>query len=127
MVRSNRIKEFKFTTSDLIADASGNIETYSERPLNGTIQKVIFEAGNYTATGSLYVNISGGVSEPVWQKINNVNADSVAYPTVYTEDNEATTGSPDSFTQRVINSTVQIVASGLGSGKSGLGLTVYYI
>jgi hypothetical protein len=127
MVRSNRIKEFKFTTADLVADASGNIETYSENPLNGTIQKVVFEAGNYTATGSLYVNVSGAVIEPVWQKINGVNADSIAYPTIYTENNEGTTGSPDSFTQRVVNSTIQIVASGLGNGKSGLGLTVYYI
>mgnify|MGYP003133304419 CR=1 FL=1 len=127
MVRENRIKNFTFSVGSLTTDAAGQINVYSDYPLNGTIKKIGFEAGNYTATGSIFISISGVVSEPVWEKINNVNADSIAYPIIYTEDKTGTTGSPDAYTSRVINSTIRIQSSGCGSGKSGLGLSVYYI
>ena len=127
MVRENRIKNISFPVGSLTASSAGRFNVYSEQPFNGVIKKIQFEAGNYGANGSIFVNISGGVSEQILLKKGGTNADFTSYPLVYGVDNVNATGSPSMFTEYVGQSTIQLIGSGLGATKSGLGLTVYYI
>ena len=127
MVRETRIKNYTFSVGSLTSASNGRLDAYSERPLNGTIQKVSFGAGDYSANGSITVTISGAVSEPVWEKIGTVNADSLQYVSVFPVDNLGATGSPDTMVQRVINSTIRIQLSGCGDTKTASGLTIFYI
>jgi len=126
MVRDSRIKNYTFSIANLTANASGTLSVYSDHPLNGTIHKIIYHNGNYAANGSLSVNISGAVEETVWYYKNAV-ANQTAYPVVFGVDVNNVTGSPAAVMPRTINSTLRIVASGVGAAASGLGLTVYYI
>ena len=126
-MRENRIKSINFPIGSLTSSAGGIIDVYSEQPFNGTIKKIQFQAGNWAAAGSVWVNISGAVAEQIWFKKTAVNADSTVYPLVFGTDSTNATGSPAMFTEMVNNSKIGIIASGLGGGKSGLGLTIYYI
>lgn len=126
MVRPNRIKTYKFQPNELTSDSNGNLSVYSDRPINGTIHKIVFEAGNYTSTGSLWTFVSGTSNEQIYLK-KGVSSNFVAYPFVYTEDLSSATGSPYAFNYRVAQDHLCIAGSGLGNGKSGLGLTIHYI
>lgn len=135
MVRDLRIKSTIFTPADLTSDSDGNLDVFSTRPLNGTIQKLQWEGGNSTATGSLYITISGTVSEDIittfrsGTQFGNVAGNFTKYPV--TQVVEQALGSnvavTDAGKQTVINSLVRIQGSGLGNAKSGLGFTVFYI
>tara|TARA_Y100000310_G_scaffold285517_1_gene309043 strand:+ start:4460 stop:4846 length:387 start_codon:yes stop_codon:yes gene_type:complete len=128
MVRETRIKNYTFSVGSLTSASNGRLDAYSERPLNGTIQKVGFGAGDFAANGSIIVTISGAVSEQIWKKIGGANADSMDYLAVYPVDSLGATGSPDGgMVQRVINSTVRVTLSGCGDTKTASGLTIFYI
>ena len=61
MVRSNRVK-FEYITGSpsLYGDATtGKVDIYIPQALNGLIQSVYFQAGNYEAAGSLTISVSG--------------------------------------------------------------------
>ena len=61
MVRENRIKYYKFEGSPtLYGDAAtGQVDVYSENPINGRIQSIYFEGGNWDPAGSLTISVSG--------------------------------------------------------------------
>lgn len=138
MVRPNRIKDYFFTTgsspqSNLVATAGGIVNTYSNFSVNGAIQKIVFIPGNYTATGSLQVQVSG-TNELILNIISGTNAmvgsqtnPVILYPFIYNVDSSNTTGSPQTYTNRVINAPLQLIGSGLGNGTSGLGVFIHYI
>lgn len=127
MVRENRIKKITFGVNDLTTTGS-NLEVYSEAPINGIIQRIDFEAGNWAATGSLWISISGGTQEQIWYKKGGLDINEIVYPGVFGVNNVNATGSPTSFTQRVVGGDIiQVSASGISTGKSGLGLTINYI
>lgn len=127
MVRPNRIKEYTFSPGSLTSTAGGTLSSFSDHSINGTIQKIYFDAGNHTATGSIFIFTSGANAEQIWLKKDNLDTDQLVYPFVYAVDNTNTTGSPQAFTQRVINGPLRVLGSGLGASKSGLGLTVFYV
>lgn len=132
MVRENRIKTYRFTAGSLAAPATGRFDIYTAYPLNGTVQKISFLGGNYTATGSFLVTISG-TQETILNFTSgttqgNVAAKSHVYTHVFTHNENGVTGSPTIATQRVIGGEiVRVTASGLGNGTSGLGLEISYI
>lgn len=131
MVRDLRIKEFRFESTDLTASAAGRFDSFSNRPLNGTVQKIELLGGNFAATGSIQITISG-TGEIIMDLVSGTSQGNVAdgtqiYPHVYTFDNSVTTGSPSSATQRTMHDLIRVVGSGLGNAKSGLGLNIIYI
>lgn len=131
MVRDNRIKSYRFTVSELTS-AAGNLDIYTQHAVNGTLQKIEFLGGNYTATGSLLLSTSG-TTEGIFNFTSgtvqgNVAQASFAHPIVYATDLNGVAGSPQTFVQRVIGGEIlRIIGSGLGTGKSGLGLNIIYI
>jgi hypothetical protein len=126
MVRANRIKEYRFSIGSLTADSNGRMDVYSDHTINGTIQKVEFLGGNYTATGSIFVYASG-TNEQIWYYSGACATAATVYPFVYPTNNANITGSPQVGAKRVITQPLRIVGSGLTASKSGLGLNVYYI
>lgn len=126
-MRPNRIKEYMFSIGSLTADANGRFEIFSDCTINGTIQKIEYAAtASWAAAGSILVTISGP-NEQIWYYSGACQTATTVYPFVYGQNNANITGSPQVAVRRVINSPLRIVGSGLGAGKSGLGLTVYYI
>ena len=137
MVRPNRIKEYRFSTTELTAVGSyasalgsETISAYSSEPLNGIVQSVEFIAGNYNATGSVGILVSGtneNILVVTSGTVANLGANQSIYPHVFTVDSSNATGSPDAFTQRVINGHLCVWGSGLGTGSSASGLNIKYI
>lgn len=132
MERSTSVRQYVFTTGSLIADANGNLSTYTNQSINGTIQKIFFDAGNWTATGSLQIFESGANLTPLWAIISgtatsHVRADQLIYPFVYGTNNGNITGSPQVFFLPVVNGPIQLIGSGLANGASGLSLQIFYI
>lgn len=132
MVRSIRIKEYRFSLGSLTASAGGLFNVYSDQAINGTLQNIYFGDNSYTATGSLLVFASGtgnsgvGIND-LFMRVRAGSSNTTLYPFVYPENNQNTTGSPQAFTQPVMNSTLRIVGSGLGNVTSGLSLVVRFI
>jgi hypothetical protein len=126
MVRENRIKEYRFTTTEITASAGEIISAVSNHVLNGTVQKVEILANNYTTNGSIYLFVSG-TNELIWSRNGTATTSGAFYPHVFTVDQTNVTGSPYVITQRVINSPVYVGGSGLGAGTSGLGINIIYI
>ena len=140
-LRANRIKHIKFGSGSLTSPAgtsiAGALDVYSRSPINGVIQRVIFEGGNYTATGSLWIKESGTHYEPPIYFFQSGAAQSfgVADPGDYYPVRIAASlktswigsGTLDMSFQPAIKGIVHVAGSGLGTGKSGLGLTIEYI
>lgn len=135
MVRENRIKEYSFTIGSLTSAANGLFNVYSERPLNGTIQNIEWNAGNHTSTGSILIfasglNNSGTALGGQILNVSGISVDGTYYPYVT---QTSSIGILGSFTnvvangQPVINSTIRVVGSAVGNAKSGLGLNIRYI
>lgn len=61
MVRDNRVKFYYFTGSPALmgTSTSGDIDTYSDSPINGRIQSIYFEGGQWNPAGSLMISVSG--------------------------------------------------------------------
>jgi len=140
MVRDLRIKEYKFSTTNLTAVGSAatalgseTISAYSTYPINGTIQMVEFVAGNYNPAGSIGIFVSG-TNENIMTITSGINgylgANQALYPFAYTTSNVNTSigiGSLTNTAQRVINSNLGIWGSGLGTGSTASGLNIKYI
>ncbi len=133
-MRPNRIKTFDWIDigGSIFADSVGNLNTFSYRPINGTIQKIVKFPSNFTQTGSLLFTVSG-TGEPIFNWISGTNQGTVGsltninYLFTYANNNAGVTGSPQAYTQRVLNDVVRIIGSGLGAGTSGTGIHIIYI
>lgn len=138
MVRSNRIKQTSLDDlpiGSLTATATGIIDTYMPNPINGFLQTVIWQAGNHTATGSLFITISGAnttiLTLTSGATTGMVAADFTKYPRVVTDSTlgikQSGANGFNNFAEIPINGVIHVVGSGLGNGTSGLGLNFTYV
>ena len=139
MVRENRVKYYTFDSTDLTGDiTTGVIDVYTDNPLNGRIQGVYFQAGNWDATGSITLSISG-VGEPgiILNQVSGTTAerqldeDWVVFPRVTTIGTTGVTLSGangyDEFAEIPIWSNIRVQTGVVGTGSIASGLTVIYI
>ena len=133
MVRDNRIKTYRFADADLTANAGGVIDIYSEHPLNGEMLAIQVEGNTYTATGSVWLYVSG-TNENLWYMksgtaTSNIAAGDTYFPRAYTRVAEANTlisGTTGPIEKIPLNSILNFIGSGLGNGTSGVGLNIVY-
>ena len=140
MVRENRLKNYTFSSSDLIGVANGSpnssIDKYTSHVINGTIQEVYWKAGNHVATGSLWIDISGmsavgNILTLTSGETYNIGTDFAVFPfaTTVTTNMVGISGANgyNKFVQIPVNSIIRVVASGVGVNKSGGELSITYI
>ncbi len=138
MVRPNRIKTTDsndISITKLTSTTTGIIDDYTSIPINGFLQNVQWLAGNHTATGSLFITVSG-TAEPILTvtsgaTTSNVAADIFSFirkPTVgITNITLSGANGYNEFAEIPISSLIHVVGSGMGNGKSGLGLNFVYV
>lgn len=131
MVRPNRIKSYRYNVGSIVADASGNMDLYTDYPLNGLIQSIQLLSTNFTDTGSLILTISG-TGEQVWgltsgTALNNVATADVVFPRATTRGTNNSDQSGLSYAEIPINSVLRLMGSGLGNVTSGTGFNLQYI
>ena len=137
MVRNNRIKYYTFDQTALTGDATtGVVDTYTTNPLNGRIQNICFEGGNWDATGSVVISVSG----PATTILNMVSGtatgqhlqeDWVVFPRATTVGTNAVTLSGadgyDEHAEIPIWSNLRVATGTVGTGSNASGLTITYI
>ena len=131
------IQKYVFTPTALVS-AAGNLTAYSNVPLNGEIKRITVDIGNWTATGSLWIKESGTNIQPeILQHISGTQAFGSyrpIYPAEYPSYTVSGTaghtaigvGSPQTMFPIIVTENIVIQASGLGTGKSGLGIIVEF-
>jgi len=131
------IERYIFTPANLTS-AAGLLSVYSDYALNGEIKRIIVDTGNWGATGSLYIKQSGAdISPKILQLISGTDAygsEKPIYPGEYPSNtgmgaaiNTAVQiGSPNAMVPLIVTGKVLIEGSGLGAGKSGLGIVIEY-
>jgi len=132
-VRDNRVKEYRFSISD-ITSAAAHFDTYTSHPLNGQLQAIEWVAGNQAATGSLAIYTSGGTATQVWGMTSGTAGHMIAEnfvvlpkaATVSTTD-ELLSGTSNWYSDIPLNSVLRVIGSSVGAAKSGLGLNIAYI
>lgn len=137
MVRDVRIKEFRFSTESLTSDADGNIDVYTDHPLNGRLWAIhnagADNPGSWAKIGSLTFSISGADQTIyVWKSGPTTTIANEGVVTADTHFPRAslrmTSGSPlTEYDTIPMNSVIRLVGSGLGDSKSGLGINIAYI
>lgn len=131
MVKDVSIKEESFVIADLVSTVGGTMEATLKNSINGTIHKIQNVGGNFNSTGSFFLITSGTVNENIYTMVSGTipgaaNVAFTQYPVTYQTINNGTTGSPRT-TNMVVNGPLQLIGSGLGALKSGLGFKVFYI
>ena len=145
MVRSNRIKFHTFNSTDLTGDATtGEIDSYSDTSLNGRIQSIYFEGGNWNPAGSVTISVSGTAngltaSEGIVLTMtsgtstgHHLGEDWVVFPRATTVHTDGTPISGangyDEFAEIPIYSILRIQAGPtIGTGSAASGLTIVYV
>ena len=123
-----RLQEYRFGAITLDLSADNLAAQYSNQSVQGEIKKVVFDYNNTTATGSIWLAVSGTGEEVM--RINDFSGTSdkfIRYPFVYARNAANATGSPQAIVSPVVNSPLFIAGSGLGG--SGLiidNVIVYY-
>lgn len=119
-----------------MTSADGTLEIFSDHTINGTIQNIEWQAGNHTTTGSILLFASGLINSGIGlpgqiANISGISVDSITYPSAQFVDLDGVALSGlDSISppvQHVINAPLRVRGVAVGTGKSGLGLTVRYI
>ena len=136
MVRPNRVKEFNFSVGSVTADAGGELDAYSEYPLNGHLKGVVVYGNNFAATGSFFLNVSG-VEATAWSMVSGtargvgVDASGLYLVQGAVQSTESVRLSGTNFssiyTEIPLNSVMHLVGSNVGASKSGLGIGVVYV
>ena len=139
MVRENRIKECVFPLGSLTSATTGRFDTYSDHAVNGRLQAIYWKTGSVTATGSLFVGVSGMGSEGDVLTMTSGTATGhhlseswVVFPratTVTTSAIPTSGGGYIDYAEIWLNSIIRVVGSGLGTtgSNSASGLTLVYI
>lgn len=128
---SNDVKQYVFQSAGvktITCDNSGNVALYSIHPIKGEILKIVADYNNSTNTGSLILNVSGGIANTIWST-KSFSADFEKYPMVNASDNSGVAigaGSSDLWRPIVIDDVLQLVGSGLGDTKIVNSFTIYY-
>ena len=131
MVKDNRIQTYRFPLSDLVATADGIIDAYTSFPLNGKINAIQNVAGNFAATGSLFLTESGTgeVIFTLTSGTNNAAQTFTSYPRINAVNNiNISIGSNvgNWYTEMSTDSVLHLIGSGLGNGTSGVGINIRY-
>jgi len=143
MVRSNRIKYYTFGSPTLYGDGTtGEVDAYSDNPINGKIQSVYFEGGNWNPAGSIIISVSGtagGLTSTEGAILtmtsgtatgHALDEDWVVFPratTVTTAGVPTSGGGNTPYVEMPIWSTLRVQAGVVGTGSNASGLTVVYI
>ena len=141
MVRGERVKFYYFPGSpDLYPGADGNVTTFSDNPINGRIQAVYYDHGNWGNAGSLYISVSGlplsagkilGMTSGTATG-HHFGEDWVVFPRATTIETDATpiinySGPSPAYAEIPIWSILKIEAGSFGAGSHASGLTIVYI
>lgn len=145
MVRSNRTKFYYFPGSPtLYGDGTtGEVDIYSDSPINGRIQSIFFEGGNWDAAGSILISVSGtsaGLTSTEGKILlmtsgtstgHHLGEDWVVFPraTTVTTDGVSISGANgyNKFAEIPVWSVLRIQAGVVGTGSNASGLSVVYI
>ena len=143
MVRSNRIKFYTFELSDLTGDATtGEVDAYTRNPINGKVQCILFQGGNWNPAGSMSISVSGtaqgltATEGPILTMTSgtttghHLGEDWVVFPRAKTVDTIGVPTSGGGGTPEVeipIWSNVRVQAGVIGTGSAASGLTIVYI
>jgi len=155
MVRENRIKYYNFEGSPtLYGDGTtGIVDVYSENPINGRIQSVYFQGGNWDPAGSVMISVSGtagGLTATEGFILNmtsgpltgpgagsstghNLGEDWVVFPRATTVNTDCislssgATGGYNNYVEIPVWSVLRVQTSVVGTGSNASGLTVVYI
>ncbi len=144
MVRPNRVKFHYITGSpDLYGNATtGKVDTYTDSALNGFIQSIHYEAGNWNPAGSVVISVSGtggGATSTEGYILtmtsgtstgHHLGEDWVVFPRAKTVN---TIGVPTSGGGNVpetdipVYSILRVQAGVVGTGSAASGLTIVYV
>ena len=144
MVRDNRVKFYYFPGSPTLYGnaTTGHIDVHSDNPINGRIQSVYFQGGNWDATGSFTLTVSGTTTGLTATEGNiltftsgttthNLGEDWVVFPRATTVHTNMTPISGAygyaEFSEISVWSVLRLTVSGVGTGSAASGLTVVYI
>jgi len=146
MVRDSRIKFYYFPGSPtLYGDGTtGEVDVYSDNPLNGRIQSIYFEGGNWNPAGSLIISVSGTsagltTTEGVILVMtsgtittHHLGEDWAVFPRATTVKTDATpivnySGPSPAFAEIPVWSTIRVQAGVVGTGSNASGLSIVYI
>ena len=143
MARPNRVKYHYFLGSPTLYGnaTTGKVDVYSD-PMNGFIQSVYFEGGNWNPAGSMIISISGTAAgltatEGVILTMasgtatgHHLGEDWVVFPRAMTV---TTAGAPTSgagnipYAEIPVWSVLRVQAGVVGTGSSASGLTIVYV
>ncbi len=143
MARPNRVKFVTLSPAELTSTAGGAVSAFSDSPINGFIQGIYFQGGDYDAAGSLQVLVSGTaggltategtilyMTSGTTTTGHHMGEDWVVFPRAATV---TTAGVPiggqlnDPWAEIPVWSNIQVIGTGLGNAKSPSGLTIVYV
>ena len=144
MVRENRIKYYEFFGSPTLYGnaTTGTVDVYSGNPINGRIQSVWFQGGNWNPAGSIIISVSGtGAGLTATEGIvltmtsgtstgHHLGEDWVVFPRTTTVTTAGVPTSGGGGTPEVeipVYSILRVQAGVVGTGSNASGLTVVYI
>jgi len=139
MVRGERIKFYTFQSAELTGDVTaGEVDVYTENPLNGRIQAIYFQAGDWDATGSIVISVSGLGTEGTILNIvsgtatgHYLSEDWVVFPRVESVLTDGVSASGtygyDDHAEIPIWSNARVQTGIVGTGSMASGLTIVYI
>ena len=145
MVRPNRTKYHYFPGSPLLYGdgTTGELDIYSDSPINGRIQSIYFEGGNWDPAGSITISVSGtstGLTSSEGVILTMTSGTSTGHHlgedwTVFPRATTVTTeGVPISgangyneFAEIPVYSIIRVQAGVIGTGSNASGLTIVYI
>ena len=133
-LQDGRIKQYFFRPGSITAASNGRFETFSDKTeiINGELKSIVFLANNYADAGSFFIFESGlgnsgtGVNG-LFMRIVAENKNRTYYPFDYGSTDIINSGSRYIHIQKIINSSIRVVGSGVGGGRSGLGIIINYI
>ena len=131
MVRDTRIKEYNFGYDKVTGTT---LSAYTDYPLNGRLIGVHSYSNNFTATGSLFLTVSGTEST-AWSMVSGtvrgigIGASGLTMPlgvNVRTNSSSISgTSTANSFAEIPMNSVMHLVGTAIGASKSGAIAIVY--
>jgi len=145
MVRDNRVKFHYIPGSPTLYgdSATGELDIYADTPINGRIQQIWYEGGNWNPAGSITISVSGtsaGLTATEGQILNmtsgtatghHLGEDWVVFPRATTVHTDGTPISGadgyDEFAEIPVWSILRVQAGVVGTGSNASGLTVVYI
>ena len=131
-MNDHRIKCYRFRAgSDLLASSAGLFDSYALWPIPGTLKGIQFMSNNYTATGSLFLTMSG-TRETIWSCVSgtltgNISQTGLITPVSLAKSTLNESGTTIGYTEIPVYGQLRLVGSGLGNGKSGTGFNILYI